>query len=366
MGIEWFKTSRRFNKNKMKKLVIILLLFSSCAKSQLAGSYTGAVLKSTLHNLLLPTAGTLLVDTGSVSGYRLSWAQESTIFYDAAAGHTKIYFTAGRDSLGITAYVERLWLITTTDFITYSTPIPVLGMGYGGTTPATRRVTSSWVGKIGNTYYALGLNGYASIGFEGNVYGYTSMDGVTWTDKGIKINKATAWSYAFTGFGNTGICVDEFNNPVFISGKYQAIVDVWTGVAWRSFRATSDSLMGNWILTDSLASLIDGIKPLSAQPLYKNGKYYAFCFHDNLPSTEVFAYSSNCINWTIKEAPYLDNIYNPYTTGATAQIADPSFCEINGRCYHLSEYTNGSPPYPSQLRIWTYNGTFAQMLTQLF
>jgi len=353
----------------MKRLVIIFFLFSfsSCiSQSNIDSGYLG-VSKNILHNLLKPICGTLVVDTGTVSGYLLSWAQESTIFYDSATHNTKIYFTAGRDSLATTAYVERLWLTTTSDFISYSTPIPVLGMGLNGTTPANRRINSSFVCKIGNTYYCLALNGYSTIGFEGNVYGYTSTDGINWVDHGIKINKSTAWSYALSGFGNTGVCTDEFNKPVVIGGKYQAFEDVWNGSAWVIFRATADSLMGNWTLTDSLATLNTSGIPLGGGcAIYKNGKYYAFSFTNILPSKLGFAYSSDFINWTVKEFPYLDNSCNPYTTGPTAQIADEFLSQINGKVYQTAEYTNGNPPYPSQIRIWTYSATFQDMLEQLF
>jgi len=363
----------------MIKILTIILLSPMLAFAQ--HGFTG-LLKSTLHDLFIPTSGTLIVtDTQTVNGWGRSWSQEPSIFYDNVTGETRIYFTGGKDSLGQAAYVNRIGYTSTTNFTTFTSPLISFGVGAGSGVPSTRRATSSWTGKVGAKYYSFALNGYPGLvhaGQDANIYGYSSNDGIAWQDEGMKFNKATAWlggplpntGMGASGFGNTGICTDQYNNPVVIAGKYVAIVDIFDGSIWRAVRAEADSLMGNWTLTHSLSSMQVATNGLygGSQLLFVNGVYYVFYHYaptsGNLPSYLGYATSTDCINWTKKETPIFTNILNPYGTANSNQIADPFLCEINGKVFMVAEYTDGNPPYPARVMMWTYNGTFDQMIIQ--
>lgn len=356
----------------MRNLLFLFLLFSGSAKAQVL---YGGIQKSTLHDILKPVGGTLVItDTQTVNSWLRQAAQEPTLFYDSATSKINIYFTGGKDSLGVNSYNDKMGLVTSTDMVTFSSPIKVIGQGYGGAT-TNRRATSSWVGKQGNRYFLLALNGFG-IGWPGedrNIYGYTSLDGVNWIDAGIKIDKATAFpGHAMMGFGNIGVCVDEKNNPVVIGGKYLSLVEASNGTTWSIWRATADSLMGTWTLADSLSSLqVRGTGMYGGpQLIYKNGTYYAFYHYGtsgNLPTLLAYATSTDCINWTVKETPFVPFDIKPYGV-LTDQIADPYFTEINGKVYMLAEYcqNTGAGSYRSSIYLWTFDGTFQQMLNYLY
>ena len=180
----------------------------------------------------------------------------------------------------------------------------------------------------------------------------------------------SAWvGGALLGFGNTGVCVDQFNNPLLIGGKYISLVDAWDGVAWVTYRAEADSLMGNWILTNPCPSLKVGAIATygSCQIIYYNSLYYCLYLYGiggAQPSKLAYATSTNSIDWVIKEAPFMGIEATPYGAN-TDQIADVNFCEINGAVYMIAGYNQNAPNFKGQVRKWKYNGTFDQMIIQI-
>lgn len=355
----------------MRKILLLVIIFisvkNSFAQPHIVNGLVGKGTRTsvTLNQNLNPSAGTLIISAvpGAWDGEQVI---EPSFFYDSAAGNVKIYYTGSTTN----GTANNIGLITTdTAFATLTRygSTQVIGMGSGGAT-SNRRAHSSWVGKLGNTYYALANNGYGgnNTGEDRNVYGYVSTDGLTWTSRGIVINKSTCFTSALVGFGNTGVVTDQYNKPVVIHGKYQALVEVAGGPGWETYFAQADSLMGVWTLIQKIPTIQPVVAGMYGGPccFYVNGTYYAFIHYGsvsgNLPTYLSYAKSTDGINWKVEEAPFKTILATPFPN--TDQIADPFLCEINGKVYMIAEYVQNAPTYMAQLRLWVYNGTFLQMI----
>lgn len=349
----------------------LLVSFVGCVKSQtyFSGIVTGnTTTYSTLHTLFQPTTGNLILDHATV-GWDKNQDLESTFFYDSSTSNVKIFFTGSSDSTN-PAFYNQIGLATSTDMATFtkSASNPLIGMGHGGA-PSGRRAHSSWIGKSGNTYYAFCLNGYGYnyTGEDRNVYLYTSPDGITWSDAGLIFNKTSIANCA--GFGNTAIVVDANNTPVVVGGKYIANVEYRNTASgqWEMYRATASALTGPWTFTDHLTTLQVSSNTAYGGPctIYSNGRYHCFYHYattsNGVPTYLAYANSTDGITWTIREAPFMQIEYSPY--GNTDQIADPYLSVVNGKVYMSAEYVQNSPSYFAQIRLWSYNGTFDQMIS---
>src|SRR6185437_6596051 len=137
----------------MKRLLFILLAFLALCevKSQTSGVIGFKNLK--IKDVWAGTGNMIITDTQTVNSWNRSWSDEPSIFYDSLAGNVKIYFTGGSDSIENVAFNNKIGVTTTTDFVTFSSPLKCFGQGFGGAAIGTR-AHSSWEGKIGSRYYA--------------------------------------------------------------------------------------------------------------------------------------------------------------------------------------------------------------------
>jgi len=239
-----------------------------------------APIVKTLRDAFRPDAGNLIIDY-TVGTWNSNQVLEPSFFYDSSANETKVYYTGSYDS-GAPSFKNRIGLSTSSDMATFtaSASNPVLGMGHGGA-PATRRAHSAWAGKLGNTYYTIASNGYGYnyAGEDNCIYGYSSSDGVTWTDRGKIVNRLTAWAGGpIVVFANIGVVTNQYNVPQKINGKYVALMEVNEAGIWMTYRSEADSLMGQWTFTNKLTSLQVVAGGMYGGPccIYVNGVYHAF------------------------------------------------------------------------------------------
>ena len=351
----------------MKNILITLLLFSTSVNAQ--QGYLGFQSEGNLHDMLQPTVGVLIL-TYAAGTWESNQTVEASLFYDSSTSNVRLYYTGSSDS-SAPSFNNRIGESTSSDMVTFTKSgfNPLIGQGHGGA-PSGRRAHSSHVFKVGGTYYCLATNGYGYnySGEDRNIYGYESSDGINWVDQGLKVNKSTAWSGgALSGFGNMCVVTDPHNNPQIINGKYVAIIEVADASAgWAMYKATADSLMGAWTLTNKLTSLqvVSGAMYGGPCAIYTKGVYHVFYHYGsisgNIPTWLAYAASTDGINWTIKEAPFMRIETSPFTN--TDQIADPFITEIGGKTYMVAEYVQNQPTYYGELRLWSYAGTFDQMI----
>jgi hypothetical protein len=368
----------------MKKFVHILLLvlLSSCVRGQIGSGILGPATynqPSTLRARLQPLQGALkLSPSGSVTGY----FEASTV--KRSDGKIRIYtthsYTYDNHQVGMLEVdnIEDAW----------GTPTPLIGKGLGGA-PAGRNASASCVVETGGVTYALALNGYGFPGEDRCIYGYKSADGVTFTDLGKLFDTSTA--AGILGYGNASIATTPTGEVANVGGYYYAAIDIWTGTNWAETIWRSTSLESGWAMVGTASSLSE-LVPTPGDTfggghlIYDSGTWHLFYHYtpeDNhpmipsyytayqsvhLPSFGAWATSTDLSTWTIKERPFLTLETNPFTL--TDQVADFYVMQVGGTTYIVGEYVDndaagGYDNIVSQLRLWTYPGTFAQMISGL-
>ena len=237
---------------------------------------------------------------------------------------------------------------------------PLIGMGYGGA-PANRQAHSSVVFKADGFYYCFATNGYGfgAVGEDRNTYLYKSIDGVTFTDLGLAIDKTSIPNCV--GIGNVSIY------PQKVNGKYELLVDAFVNDLWRVYRFQSDNIETGWVYTNAITSLQVNNRGMygGMQNIYMNGKWHIFYHYGvsiiNLPTVLGYAISEDLITTQVKESPMLGIEYPVYGE-LTDQLADPWIFEYKGKTYMLAEYCKNVGGFESETWIWEYNGTLNTIL----
>jgi hypothetical protein len=211
------------------------------------------------------------------------------------------------------------------------------------------------------------------------------IDGINFTDLGKVFNTNGT---TILGFGNTAVGIAPTGEVVQVGGYYYAAVDIWDGSVWRETIWRSTSMESGWTMYSNPTSL-----QIATGRMYGGGNlvysgsvwhtfyhyapagdspdvpaYYTSYTQPNLPTLLAYAQSADLSTWTVMEAPFKKIEVNPFTKAD--QIADPYIIEISGVTYMTAEIvdndaTSGYDNLRSQLRLWKYNGTFAQMVSGL-
>jgi hypothetical protein len=303
---------------------------------------------------------------------------EATIVKDGSA--LKIFYT------GTKSDTEHQIAVIETNDIEAAWPLgtAVIGLGDGGA-PVGRKASSSDVVKNGSSWFAYALDGYGFPGDSGNVYIYTSSDGITWSDGGLCFAVGVHAGETITNFGNTAILKNIDGTPAFVGGKYHMLCEGRVGASWQSFHAESTDLATGWTITQMLPTLepTPGSTYGGNCAKYVDGVWHTFYHYSTvgptLPCNVAYATSPDGLTWTIKELdvikysdgdptpptpPTLANQPYPYTD----QAADIWVEEINGKVYIVAEFVDNSystGEIESQLWMWVFDGTFAEMVSDL-
>lgn len=311
--------------------------------------------KSDLHSKFQPVTGVLkLLPSQSLDNAR--GVQEPSVVEDENG--LNIYY-----SVQLSESVNYICLATATRIEDAWTtqPSPVIGMGFGGA-PANRQAHSSFVFKYDSYYYCLATNGYgfSAPGEDRNIYMYRSVDGVTFTDLGLLIDKSIIPGAA--GFGNS--CLQ----PTAVNGRFEMLVEASVDGVWKIFRLSSANIDSGWTYTNSMSGLevVPGGMYGGPQLIYFGGTWHIFYHYGasagNLPTYLGYATSEDLVTLERKETPMFAIEARPYDDD-TDQIADPFVIEIGGKCYLLAEYCENAGEYHSQIWMWLFNGNFDELIS---
>lgn len=307
-----------------------------------------------LRTKFLPLTGIVKLLPSDVSVDALA-VQEISVIPDEGA--IKIYFTVHAGGAN-----NNIWLATATDIEDEWTIVgDVVGRGFGGA-PANRQALGSHVFRHGGYIYCAATNGYGGggAGEDRHIYLYRSTDGVTFTDLGKLLDKSLIPSGV--GYGNIYI------NPTLVNGVYECLVESSLNSSiWTIHRLTSTNIESGWTYANACTSLQVATGGMYGGPqmIHHNGTWYTFYHYGtnsgNLPTVIGWAKSADLVTFQKKESPLFAIEAKPYGVN-TDQLADPFIVESNGKTYLFGEYSKNAGYYESQVWMWVYNGTFAQLV----